>query len=104
VEAMKEARRPFAQFLYAVSKTRFSQAIYLVKVPFIDRSETGEQALVRTAETEAENPARPTCHLWLSVYSVMDGLIFCSVAEAHDVLHLKGAPVSSSRLNQSRTG
>ena len=58
-------------------------------MPFIDRSETGDQALVRTAETEAENPALPICHLWLGVTSVLDDLIFCSVGEAPDAMHLK---------------
>jgi uncharacterized protein YegJ (DUF2314 family) len=89
VEAVSEARRTFPQFLDAVLKMRFSPAIYLVKVPFIDRSETGEQALVRTPETAVENPTRPTCHLWLSVTSILDDLIFCSVFEAADALHLE---------------
>jgi hypothetical protein len=81
VAAVSEARRTFPQFLHAASKGRFSPAIYLVKAPFIDRSETGEQALVRTQETAAENPKRPICHLWLSVTSVLDALIFCSVGD-----------------------
>ncbi len=89
VEAVSEARRTFPHLLDAVLNMRFSPAIYLVKVPFIDRSETGEQALVRTPETAAKNPTRPTCHLWLSVTSIMDDLIFCSVGEAPDALHLK---------------
>jgi uncharacterized protein YegJ (DUF2314 family) len=88
VEAVCEARRTFPQFLDAVSKMRFSPAIYLVKVPFIDRSETEEPARVRTPETAAQNPTRPTCHLWLSVTSILDDLIFCSVGEAPDALHL----------------
>ena len=89
VEAMNEAKRTFPQFLDAVSKARFSQAIYLVKVSFIDRSDLRQQALVRTAENAAENRARPTCHLWLSVNSILDDLIFCSVAEAPDALQLE---------------
>ena len=89
VEAVSEARRTFPRFLDAVSKMRYSPAIYLVKVPFIDRSEMGEQALVRTPETAAENPTRPTCHLWLRVTSILDDLIFCSGHEAPDALHLK---------------
>ena len=86
---MNEARRTLPQFLDAVSKTRFSQAIYLVKVPFIDRRDLWQQALVRTAETAAENLAQPTCHLWLHVNSILNDLIFCSVAEAPDALQLK---------------
>ncbi len=89
VEAMNEARKTFPTFLDAVSKTRFPQAIYLVKVPFIDRSNLRQQALVRTAKAAAENPAQPTCQLWLSVNSVLDDLIFCSVAKAPDALQLK---------------
>lgn len=89
VEAVSEARRTLPQFLDAVSKLRFSPALYLVKVPFIDRSDVGEPAMVRTPQTAAENPTRPACHLWLSVNSIMDDLIFCSVAEAPDSLHLK---------------
>jgi uncharacterized protein YegJ (DUF2314 family) len=91
VEAMNEARRTLPLFLDAVSKTRFSEAMYVVKVPFIDRSDLRQQALVRTAETAAENPARPTCHLWLSVNSILDDLIFCTVAEAPDALQLKSS-------------
>jgi uncharacterized protein YegJ (DUF2314 family) len=89
VEAINEARRTFPQFLDAVSKTRFSQGVYLVKVPFIDRSDLRQQALVRTADIAAENPTRPTCHLWLSVNSILDELIFCTVGEAPDALQLK---------------
>jgi uncharacterized protein YegJ (DUF2314 family) len=89
LEAVSEARQTIHQFLEAVSKMRFSPAVYLVKVPFIDRGETGEQALVRTAETAAEHPGRAIFRLWLSVTSVFDDLIFCSVGEAPDALHLK---------------
>jgi len=89
VEAVCEAKRTLPQFLDAASKMQFSPAIYLVKVPFIDRSETGEQALVRNSEDAAENPKRPICHLWLTVTSVLDDLIFCSVQEAPDALHLE---------------
>src|SRR5262245_19206765 len=80
VAAVSEARSTFPQFLDAVSKMRFSSASYLVKVPFIDRSDTEEQALVRTSETAAEYPTPPTCHLWLRFTSILDDLIFCSVA------------------------
>jgi uncharacterized protein YegJ (DUF2314 family) len=89
VEAVREARRTFPQFLDAISRRRYSLASYLVKVPFIDRSELGEHALVRNPETAAENPTRSICHLWLIVTSVLDDLIFCSVGEAPDTLHLK---------------
>jgi uncharacterized protein YegJ (DUF2314 family) len=88
VAAVSEARSTFPRFLDAVSKMRFSPAAYLVKVPFIDRSEMDEQALVRTPETAALYPARPTCHLWLRVTSISDDLIFCSVGEAPDALLL----------------
>jgi uncharacterized protein YegJ (DUF2314 family) len=89
VEAVKDSIRTFPQFLDAISKGRFSPASYLVKVPFINRSEMEEHALVRNPETAAENPIRPICHLWLIVTSVLDDLIFCSVGEAPDALHLK---------------
>ena len=89
VEAVCEARRTFPQFLETASKMPHSPAIYLVKVPFIDRSKTGEQALVNNSKNAAENPMRPICHLWLSVTSVLDDLIFCSVHEAPDALHLE---------------
>jgi uncharacterized protein YegJ (DUF2314 family) len=89
VEAVREARRTLPQFLDAASKMQFSPAIYLVKVPFIDRSETGEKALARNSENAAENPTRPICHLWLTVTSVSDDLIFCWVQEAPDSLHLE---------------
>jgi uncharacterized protein YegJ (DUF2314 family) len=88
VEAMNEAKRTFLQFLDALSKMRFSQASYWVKVPFIDRSDIRQQALVRTVETAAEYHSRPTCHLWLSVNSILDDLIFCTVAEAPEALQL----------------
>src|SRR5262245_1476720 len=67
---------------------RFSPATYLVKLPIVDKSNTAEPALVRTPETTAENPARPTCHLWLGVTSTFDDLLFCTIAEAPDALHL----------------
>jgi hypothetical protein len=89
VEALAEARRTLPQFLDAASKMRFSGATYLVKVPFIDRSGSGEQALVRTLENAAENSTRPICHLWLGVTSVLDDLVFGIVHEAPDALHLK---------------
>ncbi|MAT38067.1 MAG: hypothetical protein CL946_00520, partial [Ectothiorhodospiraceae bacterium] len=48
VETTNEARSTFPQFLEAVSKSRFPQAIYFVKVPFIDRSDLRQQAILRT--------------------------------------------------------
>jgi uncharacterized protein YegJ (DUF2314 family) len=89
VEAAMEARITFRQFLDAISKGLFSQANYLVKVPFINGSELGEHALVRKQGTAAKNPTRPIRHLWLIVTSVLDDLIFCSVGEAPDAVHLK---------------
>lgn len=90
VEAVNEAKRTLSWFLDAALKTRFSPASYLVKAPFIDRSQFGKQAIVRTPENSAENSLLPICHLWLRVTSVLDGLVFCSVFEAPDALHLKG--------------
>jgi hypothetical protein len=75
--------------LPSLAARALSQASYLVKVPLIDRSHLGEQALLRTPETAAEIPTRPICHLWLTVTSILDDLIYCSVVEAPDALHLK---------------
>lgn len=87
--AASDARMTLPRFLHAVASGRFAGATYLVKVPFVDRSDTAEQALVRTSDTAAENPERPVCHLWLIVTSVLDDLVFCSVGEAPDQLRLK---------------
>jgi Uncharacterized protein conserved in bacteria (DUF2314) len=92
VEAVREARRTLPLFLDAALKMRFSRASYLVKVPFIDRSQLGEHALLRTPEIAAENSTRPICRLWLRVTSVSVDLIFCSVGETPDALHLKRDP------------
>jgi hypothetical protein len=89
VQASSEAKRTFPQFLDAVTKKRFLAAIYLVKVPFIDRSGTGEAALVRTSETASNNLSRPICHLWLRVNSAFEELLFCSVGEAPEALRFK---------------
>ena len=89
VAAVSEAKRTLPHFLSTASERRFSPATYLVKVPFIDRSGTGQRSLVQTPDASAENPGRPICHLWLSVTSVLDDLVFCSVAEAPDALHLQ---------------
>jgi len=89
VEAVSEAKRTFPQFVDAASNMRFSPATYLVKVPFLDKSDTGEQGLVCTPAVASENPVRPICHLWLSVTSVLGDLMFCSVVEAPAELHLK---------------
>jgi hypothetical protein len=89
VEAVAEARRTLSQFLEAASQRRFAPAIYLVKVPLIDRSKTGDQALIRTSESAAQNPNRPICYLWLNVTSILADLVFCSVCEAPDALRLE---------------
>jgi uncharacterized protein YegJ (DUF2314 family) len=110
-QAVSDARKTLPQFLEAASKMQFSPATYLVKVPFIDRSKTAEQALVRTSQTAAENPTRPICRLWLRVTSVLDDLIFCWVAEAPDALHLKrgtsfvvaGASIEDWMINHDGT-
>jgi hypothetical protein len=86
---VSEAKRTLPQFLDAASSGRFSPATYLVKVPFIDRSGTGEQALARTPDRAVENPGRPIYHLWLSVTSVLGDLVFCSVGEAPKALQLQ---------------
>jgi uncharacterized protein YegJ (DUF2314 family) len=92
VAAATEAKRTLRQFVDATSNMRFSRAAYLVKVPFLDRSDTGDQAMVFTPDVASENPTRPICHLWLRVTSVLGDLVFCSVCEAPDELHLnKGA-------------
>jgi uncharacterized protein YegJ (DUF2314 family) len=89
VSAMIAAKKSLAQFLDAAANGRFSPATCVIKVPFLDRSATAEQALVRTADTAAANPGAPICHLWLSVTSVLDDLVFCTVAEAPEALRLK---------------
>jgi hypothetical protein len=86
--SVQEARRTLPHFLSAASKRPFSSALYLVKVPFFDRSATGDQALVRTSETGSNEPSRPICHLWLKVTSLFDNLVFYSVCEAPPELHL----------------
>jgi uncharacterized protein YegJ (DUF2314 family) len=88
VRAIDQAKKTLPHFLEAASTKQFAPANYLVKVPLIDRSETRQSALVRTAETIAENSTRPICRLWLGVTSVLDELIFCSVGEAPDALRL----------------
>jgi len=88
VEATREAKKTLAHFLDTTAKMRFSPATYLIKVPFIDRSDRNKQALIRTGDTASEYPTRPTCHLWLSVSSGLDELVFCLVGEAPDRLHL----------------
>src|SRR6516225_542075 len=72
--AVSEFKRTLPRFLAAASSVRFSPATYLVKVPFIDRSGTGEQALVYTRDTATENSGRPICHLWLSVTNPWEGV------------------------------
>ena len=89
LEAVTEARRTLPHFLQAASERRFSPATYLVKVPFIDRSKTGEPALVRTSEKAVQNPNRPICYLWLRVTSVLEDLIFCALGEAPQALRLE---------------
>jgi uncharacterized protein YegJ (DUF2314 family) len=68
---------------------RFSPATYLIKVPILDRSETGEKGLIRTPEVAAKYPTQPICHLWLAVTSVLDDLVFGTVGEAPEELGLK---------------
>ncbi|MGA2230952.1 MAG: DUF2314 domain-containing protein [Tepidisphaeraceae bacterium] len=88
-QASSEAKRTFPHFLNAVTEKLFPVATYWVKVPFIDRSGTGEQALVRTPETASKSSSRPLCHLWLRVNSVLDDLVFCNVGEAPEALQLQ---------------
>lgn len=89
VAARNEAKRTLPLFRNATASGRFSPASCLVKVTFIDRSVTAEPALVRTSESASEYPEHPICHLWLSVTSVLDDLVFCSVFEAPEELRLK---------------
>lgn len=88
VAAVIAARETIHRFKAAAAKTQFSPATYLVKVPFIDRSDIGEKALVRTPVSAVENETRPLVHLWLSVTSVLEDLLFCSIGEAPEQLHL----------------
>ena len=89
VTAVSEAKKTLPQFLDAAASRRLSPATFLVIVPFLDRSGTAERALVLTLDTAAENLGRPICHLWLSVTSVLDDLVFCLVGEAPDKLRLR---------------
>ena len=89
VAAINEAKKTLPRFLDAAASGRFSPASCVVKVTFLDRRVTAEPALVRTSESASEYPEHPICHLWLSVTSVLDELVFCSVFEAPDELRLK---------------
>ena len=88
IDAVSVAKRTLPQFLDAFSKRRFPTAVHLVKVPFLDRSNGGDSAIVRTLEIAAQHPTEPTCHLWLTVSSVLEDLIFCSVVESPPALKL----------------
>ena len=87
--AVIEAKDKLTQFKAAFSARQFVPAVYLVKVPFVDRSDAGQPSLVATSQVIAENPKRPIAHLWLGVTSTLDDLFFCSVGEAPKQLGLK---------------
>jgi hypothetical protein len=86
--AVTQARQKLAQFKAAFAARRLSPAAYLVKVPFVDRGDRGQPALVGTSSVVAENPTRPVAHLWLVVTSTLEDLLFCSVGEAPKELGL----------------
>jgi hypothetical protein len=91
LDAVSVARRTLSQFVDAFTKKRLAPAAYLVKVPFIDRDEIGESALVATSEVTAEYPTQPRCRLWLNVNSVLEDLLFCNVLESPAALRLGAA-------------
>lgn len=86
--ATTEAREKLPRFKAAFSAGKFRPAAYLVKVPFVDKSDRGLPSLVATSQVVADNPKRPVAHLWLTVTSILDDLIFCSVGEAPKKLGL----------------
>ncbi len=86
--AVSEAKRTLPRFREAVASGRFPPASCFVKVPFLDRSATGEPAGVCTSDTASQYPEQPICHLWLRVTSVLEDLVFCSVCEAPAELRL----------------
>ena len=88
IDAVAVAKRTLPQFVNAFTKKRFALAAYLVKMPFLDRNDIGEPALVRTSEVAAEHPAQQMCHLWLAVNSVLEDLLFCTVLESPAALRL----------------
>lgn len=83
-----EAREKLSHFKAAFSAMQFKPAVYVVKVPFVDRSQVGQPALVATPKVIAENSKQPIAHLWLAVTSVMEDLFFCAVGEAPGQLGL----------------
>ena len=87
-----EAREKLAQFKTAFSARRFCSGVHLVKIPFVDRSDIGQPALVATSTVVAENPKRPIPRLWLGVTSILEDLFFCSVREAPKQLLLTEGP------------
>ncbi|GAA5507731.1 DUF2314 domain-containing protein [Novipirellula caenicola] len=87
--AVSAAKRTLPQFVDAFARKRFPSAGYLVKVPFQDRDDRGERALVRTPEVAAEFPDLRVCRLWLAVNSALEDLLFCSVLESPAKLRLK---------------
>ena len=89
VAAVAKARETLEHFKAALCKASFNEASFMVKVPFLDRSVAGEEALVQTADVAAEYPSLPIAHLWLRLNSVLDNLLFCSVSEAPECLGLK---------------
>jgi hypothetical protein len=99
LDAVSVAKRTLRQFMDAFAERRFALAAYLVKVPFLDRDDIGEPALVRTSEVAAEYPAQQMCRLWLAVNSVLEDLLFCSMLESPPALRL--APESSFVIDAS---
>jgi uncharacterized protein YegJ (DUF2314 family) len=87
--AVIEAREKLPQFKAAFSAMQFKPAVYVVKVPLVDRSRDGQPALVATSQVMAEHSKRPIAHLWLGLTSIMDDMFFCFVGEAPKQLGLK---------------
>lgn len=86
--AVRKARRSLSDFKAAFLERLLWPAVYAVRLPFIDRSQTGEEVLVRTPEAAIENPTSPIARLWLSVTSILENLLFCSIQEAPMQLRL----------------
>jgi uncharacterized protein YegJ (DUF2314 family) len=89
IRSVAKARETLPHFKAAFSKPEFKAASFMIKAPFLDRSDAGEKALVRTADVAAAYPTLPVAHLWLSLSSVLEDLLFCSVFEAPRQLRLK---------------
>jgi uncharacterized protein YegJ (DUF2314 family) len=81
VTAVAKAKKTLPHFKRAFSESQYKGAYFLVKASFLNRDETGEDALALKVSMVGQYHPTQASHIWLAVNDILEDLLFCTTFE-----------------------